>query len=196
MKDSLTDTILASSDSLPHSTQIIRVVTGDADDHQLLTNGITIVLALIAGLIALYQVKANIISGARMTWVNQLRDTISAYCMKTESCAILIQNMVDECEGKSGTEITAIIKRHYEGYSAACSESGILANKILLYLDPGNKKHKQIEALVNGISEHLHKKKATELNRDKIEADLSALIRISKKIFMEETRKASRLFSI
>ena len=47
--------------------------------NSIIENSITIIIALIAGIIALYQVKSNIVSSTRINWIENLRLSISEY---------------------------------------------------------------------------------------------------------------------
>jgi len=166
------------------------------ENSQLLNNSFTIFLALIAGLIALYQVKSNIISSARINWIENLRNAISNYTVEISNCGLILTNFLSESEGKSEEEGKAILKIFYKKYEESANKSGVLANKILLYLNSNESEHLKIEKLIEKLDTHLHKKDISELNIDQIEADVTEIISISKGIFKKEWEKSKKLFKI
>jgi len=193
------DTIINDSIIIKDSIYTIShniTLPDNSDNSQLITNGITIFLALTAALIALYQVKSNIISSARITWIENLRDAISNYTVEVSNCATILENTMDEGKGRSDDEIEKILKDNYHLYFVSSSKSNILAHKIYLYLNSQEDDHKEIEILIKKISNHLHKTHLKELNKDEIEVDVEKIISISKRIFKKEWTKSKKLFKI
>lgn len=133
----------------------------------LLTNLATILIALFAGHIALYQVKSNVISVARIKWIKNLRKTLSQYCCELENCSLAKLYLDDERKDKSGTEIEAALNKFYFTYSQSAKEVLKLQSKIFLYLNSQNPQHKRIEELgpVNSIL--LHEKTQIIINKFK-----------------------------
>ncbi|MBZ9631828.1 hypothetical protein LB465_13650 [Salegentibacter sp. LM13S] len=67
-QDSIVSDTLKIEDSIYHFQHTLEL-TASSGYSQIWTNAITIFLALVASLIALYQVKSNIISSSRIKWI-------------------------------------------------------------------------------------------------------------------------------
>ena len=190
------DSVILVTDTITKIQHVINLNTAGDNSSQLVTNIVTILIGLIAGIIALYQVKSNIISSARISWIENLRDSISAYCVEVGNCAVILTNMFNETKGKPLDEITKIISRHYPLYSESTNKSSRLGNKIVLYLNSDEINHKTIEELIDKISEHLHKKPLAELDKDQLEKNVNEIIKVSKIIFKTEWDKSKKVFRI
>jgi hypothetical protein len=196
MIDTIPEVKIVCNDSLKLTNHVIKIINESGDNSHFTTNIITIVLALIAGLIALYQVKSNIISSSRIAWIENLREAISTYVAEVSECSVIIANMHSTLKGKTGEDFEKTLNIHYPKYSDSSKAIDKFGSKVLLYLNPQEESHKRIEDLIEGISDHLHKKKMAELDRDKIDTDLKKIITISKEIFKKEWTKSKGLFRI
>ena len=165
-------------------------------DSQLLTNGITILIALFASIIALRQVKANIISSYRIKWIENLRELLSSYCLEIKNCGIIIQNSKSSCKGKREKEFDDEISKQYSVYLKSTLDLYKLGYKIELYLNSKEPSHKNVENLINKISLKLLTTNFINLNYDELENDLIEIIKISKTIFQEELKKSKSIFRI
>jgi hypothetical protein len=158
-------------------------------------NWLTILLALIAGLIALYQVKSNVISSARITWIENLRLTLSEYCVVVidtatlkEKYQILIDNK--EKEKKFDEKFEELKSDVFNNNSKMHK----LGKKALLYLNSSNPNHKEIETSINEIFKHLNEKEIKNINIKLLEEKTDIIISTSKQVFREEWKKSKRLF--
>lgn len=77
-------------------------------NEKLITSIITISLALLAGFITLLQVKSNIISNARVKWVEDLRNILSLYCSELENCSSLKLDFNDEVKNRNNSNDESI----------------------------------------------------------------------------------------
>lgn len=160
----------------------------------LLTNFVTILIALLAGLVALYQVKSNIISDARIKWIESLREEISNYCMEIENANNSKNTLFDERKGKKGLELESIIDKFYEPYEKSNLKALKVQSKVFLYLNSEKPKHKEIEDLMNLNS--LLLLDIDNFNRLEIKSNVSKIVFISKEIFTEEWKKSKEIFKI
>lgn len=158
----------------------------------LITNSVTIFIALIAGMVALHQVKLNVISAARIKWIEDLRETLSLYCCEIEIAANAKLDLGDVRQGKSGKELEDVLDKFHNPYVNASKEVQKLQSKIFLYLDSENSQHKKIEELLRLNSILLHK--APGDNRDEMRKNIVELTKIAKVIFKIEWRKSEVLF--
>ncbi|MBS1535791.1 MAG: hypothetical protein JST78_11995 [Bacteroidetes bacterium] len=155
---------------------------------------VTIIIALIAGLVALYQVKSNVISEARIKWIENLREILSSYCCELEECSVLKLDLNEETLNKSDKELERAFEKFYLPYSKSAKEVLKLQSKALLYLDSKNPKHKRIEELMRKNSLLVHEKYAD--NRKEIQNNIQEIIIISKDIFENEWEISKKLFRI
>ena len=113
---------------------------------------IPIILGLFAGLIALYQVKLNNITSAKIEWVEKFRDSLSDYLTNADAAAVGIINvdhmglLEKEKENKS--------ERYYKYYDSYCSYTDLASRyyvqvKLLLYKK--NKEFEELEVLIDDI---------------------------------------------
>jgi hypothetical protein len=160
----------------------------------LLTNIGTIIVALLAGMIALYQVKSNIISDARVKWIESLRETLSQYCKELEECSASKHILLYEIQGKTGKDFDVALKEFYPHYSATAKEVLKLQSKVFLYLNSNNKEHKELEELLRKTSIILHIK--NEDHSKQIQENIGRIIAISKNILKEEWEKSKKIFKI
>lgn len=160
--------------------------------ESIITNSVTIFIALLAGMVALYQVKLNVISAARIKWVEDLRETLSLYCCEIEIATNNRLDLLDARKGKSGEELEDVLDKFYVPYVSASKEVQKLQSKIFLYLDSENSQHKRIEELLHINSLLLHRAQGD--NRDKIRENILEITKISKFIFKNEWKKSNSLF--
>ncbi|NDW19246.1 hypothetical protein D0T53_10010 [Dysgonomonas sp. 216] len=198
MKDTLiSDHIVVLKDTIAQVNHSITFNANPDSDNQLITNVITILLALVAALIALYQVKSNVISSARITWIENLRCALSEYSAEVINCAMIITNMREKCLGVKKEEIDMIIDKHYSSYVESANLINRLSCRVLLYLNAKEDKHQQIEKCIDKIEQYLHEKNNLKSdNRAAIEEQLNEIVKLSKLIFKEEWDKSKKIFRI
>src|SRR5690606_38489477 len=97
--------------------------------ESIITNSITIFIALLAGMVAIYQVKLNVISAARIKWVEDLRETLSLYCCEIEIATNNRLDLLDARKGKSGEELEEVLDKFYVPYVSATKEVQKLQSK-------------------------------------------------------------------
>ena len=158
------------------------------------TNIVTIIIALIAAMVALFQVKLNIISDARVKWIESLREALSQYCMEVELYSLTKGNFIYEGKGKTGLELENILNKYYPSLTDSGNKVLKLQSKVMLYLNSNNKKHKEIEDLLRQNSLLIHDTNAD--HREKIQKNIQQVIVLAKDIFKTEWKKSKRLFRI
>jgi len=156
-----------------------------------LKNGITIIMALLAGLIALYQVKSNVISNARMKWMEELRTSLSELC---DSAARTLLNYNNYLKGQELADKD--YRDDYDRYMNSFSKFNILRGKVKLLLDPDNDKHIQIEELINDVSHKISNEKINITPSTELSAKLASIIELSKQIFKEEWKRSKKVFKL
>ena len=145
-------------------------------------------------MIALHQVKLNVISAARVKWVEDLRETLSLYICEIEIVTNARLDLMDKRKGKSRKELDYVLNKSYNPYLNASKEVKKLQSKILLYLDSENTQHKKIEELLHLNSILFHK--TPRDNRDEIRRNITEIVKISKSIFKVEWEKFKGLLKI
>lgn len=174
------------------------------DKEAILTNFLTILIALIAAFIALYQVKANIISNARMNWIEKLRTSLSSFCVESANCGIIMSNignyvnlhLRDNEKENFEDEVRNIILKHYPDYFNASAKVDNLCYEILLFLDSNDKNQKELENLVVAVCSSLRNPNFLELDRKELTTRINNIIYHSKIVFKNEWKKSKRLFKL
>ena len=153
-----------------------------------LKNGITIVLALIAGMIALYQVKSNVISTARIKWMENLRISLSELC---DCAAKTYVNNSNFKKGEKGDKYN-----DYDKYLESYSKFNIQWSKVKLLLDSNNTYHSKIESLLDKVSSMLNVTNIDTTKQRDLTDVLSELIKLSKLVFREEWKRSKKVFKL
>ena len=148
---------------------------------------ITITVAFIAGSFALFQVKSNIITSSRISWIESLRETISLFCMEVDNCGLSKANMLDLSENeKTGNNF----KELYSSYSNSSKEIEKLRNKIALYLNPQDLNHAKLEVIMNVIVNQVHNPND---QRNETKIHLLKLVDSSREILEKEYSKSKKI---
>lgn len=158
----------------------------------LITNSVTILIALMAGLIALHQVKLNIISSARIKWIEDLREILSLYSSELENCSKVKLDFEDELKHKGKTE--TVREKYFQPYTISSNEVLKLQSKAFLYLNSKDPKQKEIEELIRKNSLLLHD--MNKDHRDEIFENIQKIISLAKEVFNLELVKSKSLFKI
>lgn len=162
------------------------------DWNDLLKNSISIFLALIAGLFAIYQMKLNIITSARIKWNEDLRDAFS----KLYSSSLEAHAAHKNYSNALSAGITADVNQHYAEYISNMSIFNASANKITMMLNSNEREHKDIEDTISLIDSMLTVSSIQTVTQIDIENELKKIVRNSKVIFKKEWEKSKRLFRI
>lgn len=148
---------------------------------------ITIVVALIAALFALFQARSNTIAQARIKWIEELKDNISKFCDASVSTAYYFE-MSNNLHKKDKTES----KYYYEKYLKSNSDVIILSNKIKITLNPYETKHKEIIDIVKKIENYM-KTPDNNISQIKIEEYLFDIDLLCQDIIKEEWQKSKKI---
>lgn len=129
----------------------VRLVQNKLDNQSIFIDLIPILVALLAGLLALFQVKANIISTARIEWTQNLRINISSFLSEIEILNYNLREVLDlNNQGK-----TVEAKQLYDEQKDNFKKVHNFGNQIILFLN--NKKETQQKELQELVSEYLNK---------------------------------------
>lgn len=193
MPDSLIIDIL----SILQDTLVVTLPEQKPENSQLTTNILTIGLALVAAFIALYQVKLNIISSARIRWIENLKENISEYCVIIEQIRIHKHYTVYHLSKTSDSDIKEkISEESYKEYTLKSAQLDILKNKILLNLNSDESLHKNIEAILNRLANITHSTNVSDEYDSEVGNLIDRLIEESKEVFKTEWKKTKRIFKI
>ncbi|PHR47036.1 MAG: hypothetical protein COA32_08930 [Fluviicola sp.] len=176
--------------TLPNSVYLNINETQNSDNSsfgaELLKNSITILIALLAGFIALLQVKSNIISSARIKWLETLRVDLSELYSSSLNTVHYFQR-ANENTGDIKNE--ANVK--YENNHSRCN---ILVHKIIMNLNPKEREHKKLIDLVNKIDEIIDSDSIENSSQTELEKILKEIVTQSRLVFKPEWDKSKRLF--
>ena len=160
----------------------------------LITNGVTISIALLAGLIALHQVKLNVMASARVKWIDDLREILSLYSSELENCSKLKLDFIEELNKPNGKGDEVINEKFYQPYANSAKEVLKLQSKAFLYLSTKKPDHKELMELLRINSILVHEKHAN--HREAIQKNIQKIISLAQSLFEIEMSKAKRLFKI
>lgn len=173
-------------------------------DWKVVTN---IIIALIAGTVALLQVKGNIISSARIKWIEDLRETISSYITGIVPSMLYLENMKLKREklvedGIDPTENDDFKENYYKPYTEHVKKQEKLQYKIILYLNTKNKDQNQLESIFAKINNLLAKNlnnshgMSEEQFQNTVDELTLQLINFSRDIFNKEYKKSKRIWKL
>jgi len=111
---------------------------------------IPLVLVILSGLFALYQVKSNSISSARILWIENFRTNLSEYCSYTIKAIHKLSDMLAKSKIYKTADYPDLYK-DYNEYISNHSESNKCKYKTKLYLNSVESKPKEIEDLLDSI---------------------------------------------
>lgn len=155
--------------------------------EKILENSLTIIIALMAGLVALYQVKSNIVSTARIKWIETLKEDIS----NLYNCALSAVFFFTENINKNDNDL-------YHKYLEAHSKFYILSNKIKMQLNITETKHNDLNTLLDEIDAMLDggTGQLKNITQEQVEKKLRDIVIISRDIFKIEWEKSKKIFKI
>ncbi len=158
----------------------------------ILKNFVTIILALIAGFLALYQMKVNIISSARIRWIEDLRDTLS----KLYPATLDILNSFENHKLHSKHNNTQKADESYLEYTKNMTTFNALSNKVRMQLNSNEPAHKAIENILDEIDSKIHQNNILKITGEELELYLKKIVVHSKVIFKEEWEKSKKISKI
>jgi len=192
----LTDsTLIQTAHLITNDTLIIKVQhcsTSSAAQstilESVLKNGITILIALVAGFIALLQVKSNVISIARIKWMDDLRNNLGEVCDSAMDTSLNFSNHMDNEKED--------LYDDYGKYLLSYSKFTIASSKTILLLDSESNIHSQIETLIEDIDVMLDDENIEETTQDEISTKLDEIIKLSKQVFKKEWKRSKKVFKL
>ena len=156
-----------------------------------------ILLALLAGFIALLQVKSNIIANARISWMDDLRTSLSKVYATALNAIAAYKHYLDELNAvKFGSGNKENEKTHYNNYLSAITEFNITKNRIEMLLIKSMSHGDAIVKKLNLIDEMLDKRKIETTDIHLVEDMLREIVQESKLIFEQEWKRSKRIFRI
>ena len=162
------------------------------DWNEVYKNAITILLGLVAAFIALYQAKSNIISSARIRWIEDLKSLLSEFYSVTIDVLSAYENYTSAKKNENDERRIA----HYTLYDSHSTKFNALVNKIKMQLNSDEIEHRNIEKAVEHIDTKLCIENIKKATQNEIEEDLKEIITNSKIIFKKEWEKSKKLFKI
>ena len=168
-----------------------EVTTNGTFAMDIVKNIVTIILALIAGSFAIYQMKVNIISSARIRWIEELRETLSKFYPVILDTILAWENrklFIKTNDPKHN--------EYYAAYSLNITRYNSLSNKIKMLLNSNEPDHKAIENIIDKIDEQFDQDNINNASQKDIEMELKIIVNHSKSIFKKEWEKSKRVFKV
>lgn len=156
---------------------------------------IPIIVAILGGLLAIYQVKMNIIKSARIKWIENLRDTLSHFISATSNIEHTLDLMTSDVD--KGINPDKAFYNHSTSFIGSANESVRYATKISLYLNILEPIHKELASKIDHfivISTDAFDKKGEERSKAKkiIGKNIQEIVRLSQKIIKIEWDRVSK----
>jgi hypothetical protein len=142
-------------------------------------------LALVAGMIALYQVKANVVSSARIKWIEDLREAMSEL-YQTGIMATLHYHLHKKEQNADESNVK------YQKYVQSHSRFLILSNKIKLLVNTKEENHKKLVDSLSKVELLLSDAQERDVSQREVEVELEEMVKISRKIFKKEWNKSKK----
>lgn len=176
---------ISAGDTLHHTFRVINSAEQTSIMDKVLENSLTIIIALIAGLVALYQVKSNIVSSARIRWIENLRLDIS----ELYNCSLSTMLYFNMYQTKRDM-------KDFDKYDSAHSKFFVLANKVRMQLNLKEEKHKELIQLLNQVEDMMDPKNIQKHDQEIVEIELKKIVSISRDIFKIEWDRSKKIFRI
>ncbi|MDX9696382.1 MAG: hypothetical protein RBT49_11385 [Bacteroidales bacterium] len=157
---------------------------------------IPILVAAIAAIIALYQVKLNIILKARMSWIEKLRKEISDFISTATNLYFMIKsqkNEIETLEKHSDKKNNTTIGKFQKEILEYCIDLKKQGSNIKMFLITDDEHNKEIENQINLITDISEKSNVQDY--DKLKEAIDTLVSSSMNVFNDEWEKANRLFN-
>jgi len=116
-----------------------------------------ILLAAIAGIIALYQMKSNIFVSYRIRWIENFKLNLSGYVSETHLALFSLQIYSKDKENR---------KAYYDKYFEAINKSAMYRNRIFLDLDSNDELQEKILLNIIDVNSLLDKFVNEDLSKD------------------------------
>jgi hypothetical protein len=157
---------------------------------------IPIFAAIIVGLFALYQVRSNTISNARINWIEKFSGIISDYCVKIDILRLAMLNHINE-KNLLGRDYTDILKKAaYGKYLIAHNDVQKLAYLIRIYLVSEEKDCLNIKRELLNHDKKVDLDSVTDLSIKEFESSIDRIISNAEKIINQEWKKSKSYFFI
>lgn len=180
------DSLQLLNDTIVKMGNDIHITLRQTPDSIFSPTTVSIIAIFISGMIALYQVKLNVITKARVEWIESLRETLCEYFKEVLTARIIFIDMLGDSNGKDEERNEEILNEDYPKFRDAKLKVEKLATKIRLYLDNKKEKHVEIENTMNKIDTYLNNSNMTELKYNILKADIDHIILLSREIIDEE----------
>lgn len=153
---------------------------------QVLKVAFTTFLALLAGLIALYQVKANVISNARIKWIDEFKTNVSEFISSTNESLYAYDLYLKGDKAEKEYFIMAYI---------ATNKSHVLENKIRLNLNLEEHLHVSIGTQLDNVKKIMNNQKLkVEEKEDLVAQEFHHLVNFTSKMIKLEWEKSKKMF--
>ncbi|CAM1335169.1 hypothetical protein [Tenacibaculum aestuariivivum] len=156
---------------------------------------IKVLTLLIAGLIALYQAKLNIVTNSRIKRIETLRELISDYVSAVTNLMTLKtycfedrKHLSSNINDMSENEKVEMDEKYVKPYDLSVIKIDKLNSKIILYLN--NETEKKLQEIIFENIKLIGDTK--KLNRTEVSSNLNLLVEKSAKIFRKELSKTNK----
>jgi len=150
--------VLSKIESIQDNLQEIKK---EVSSKSSITDYLPIFVALIAGLLALFQVKANIISSARIEWTQNLRKTVSSFLAEVMILNYNLRKVLDLTNAGKNSDAKILYDQQTENFKKVFE----YGNQIKLFLNNKDEtEHTDLQIIIEDyLDKSTHGKDATEI---------------------------------
>lgn len=157
-----------------------------------MTEYIKIFGVIIAGLLALFQAKLNIISNSRIKRIEVLRELISDYCMEVMHLVDLKGYLFEERDlsGLDEKVHQNLLSEHVKSFDHSKNKINKIQTKILLFLEYKHENEKELKKIM--VQNNSLIDDSDNLGKSKIANNVNKLVKESTELFVKELNKSSK----
>lgn len=184
------DTIQAITTTNSYSNQII-------DFRWYLSAYLPLILAIIAGVVALFQVKSAAFTNSNLKWIESFRDVISKYCVEARRVAFHMEQVgISEKDVNILSSTQESVENEHRKYIDGENKLSVLGILVSLHLEDSNSNHVEMERIINEISTYLGATLFKDIDQQFVVERMEPIQDLAKEIIKEKEKKSKKLFSI
>ena len=168
-----------------------KLTTLSSKDDTVIKYFLPILITILAGFLALFQVKANIISSARIEWAQNLRKVISSFLSEVMIINFTLRRTLDLHDDGKTDEAEKIYNQQTENFKKVYE----YGNQIKLFLNNQEEpKHEELQKLINKyLEDSTHGWKSQKIDKLK---DLEIEIIKKSQLLLKEAWEDAKTFKL
>jgi len=148
-------------------------------------------VVVIGGVLALLQIKTNIVKSSRVKWIDDFRDTLSKYLSQKAGAAYHYYLYGNPASDNKDEKV-----KNFSLGNEKAQKVRELHYKLILYLNPQDENHKSFRAKLEEMTSMTYKQneEVTSKGGENLGAKEKIILELAEKIIERETDKTRSLF--